>query len=93
MPSEDFSARMERVIQKREAGTITLHGAEQYEFHRPNHGRAVPVERAGRATLHLYPLTMLLLFVPLHLLYEVSVFIARIWERRAAREEAAAAAA
>ena len=60
MPSEDFSARMERVIQKREAGTITLHGAEQYEFHRPSHGRAVPVERAGRATLHLYPLTMLL---------------------------------
>ena len=43
-----------------EAGTITLHGAEQYEFHRPNHGRAVPVVRAGRATLHLYPLTMLL---------------------------------
>ena len=60
MPSEDFSARMQRVIQKREAGTITLHGAEQYEFHRPSHGRAVPVERAGRATLHLYPLTMLL---------------------------------
>lgn len=60
MPSEDFSARMERVMQKREAGTITLHGAEQYEFHRPSHGRVVAVERPVRATIHLYPLTLLL---------------------------------
>jgi hypothetical protein len=51
---------MERVMQKRAAGTITLHGAEQYEFHRPNHGRPVPVDRPGHATIHLYPLTMVL---------------------------------
>jgi len=34
------------------------------------------------------PFTMMILAIPLHLLYEISVFVARYWERRdAAREE------
>ena len=32
------------------------------------------------------PVTMLILAIPLHLLYEISVFIARIWAKRDARE-------
>ena len=33
------------------------------------------------------PLTMLILAIPLHLLYEISVFVAGYWERRDARRE------
>jgi sec-independent protein translocase protein TatC len=36
------------------------------------------------------PVTMVLMALPLHLLYEVSVLIARVWERRKKRDEAAA---
>ena len=34
------------------------------------------------------PITLILLFGPLHLLYELSVFIAKIWERKAREAEA-----
>jgi Sec-independent protein secretion pathway component TatC len=33
-------------------------------------------------------MTMLLMFVPLHALYEISVLIAWIWERQSTRKEA-----
>lgn len=39
------------------------------------------------------PVTLLLLAIPLHILYEISVAIAAYWERRERRREAAAAAA
>lgn len=38
------------------------------------------------------PVTLLLLAIPLHVLYEISVAIARFWERREKRREAEAAA-
>jgi sec-independent protein translocase protein TatC len=34
------------------------------------------------------PFTMLILAIPLHLLYEISVFVARYWERKEAAQDA-----
>lgn len=45
---------------------------------------------AGFITPDGNPMTMLLMFIPLHALYELSVLIAWFWERRDARTEAAA---
>ena len=45
---------------------------------------------AGFITPDGNPMTMLLMFIPLHALYEISVLIARFWERREAREAATA---
>lgn len=43
---------------------------------------------AGFITPDGNPMTMLLMFVPLHALYEISVLIARFWERQDARKQA-----
>ena len=43
---------------------------------------------AGFITPDGNPMTMLLMFVPLHALYEISVLIAWIWERQSARKAA-----
>ena len=43
---------------------------------------------AGFITPDGNPMTMLLMFVPLHALYEISVLIAWIWERQGARKDA-----